>query len=85
MIWLGIIVGFVTGVVFITLCYMPLVDKVNALEAKLRCEQQLIDEAAKVLAAIERENECLKSDLHVMQRMMPPELYARLFDSPYRN
>jgi uncharacterized membrane-anchored protein YhcB (DUF1043 family) len=85
MIWLGIIIGFVTGVVFITLCYTPLVDKVQMLEQQLVHNQQLIDDAAKALVAFERENECLKSDIHVMQRMMPPEIYARLFDAPYRN
>jgi hypothetical protein len=84
-IWLGIIIGFVTGVVFITLCYIPMVDKVDELKHKLIRYQELMDQANKTLSRFECENECLKSDVRVLQRMVPPELYARLFDSPYRN
>jgi uncharacterized membrane-anchored protein YhcB (DUF1043 family) len=85
MVWLGIIIGFVTGVVVITLLYAPLVDKVEMLQQKLLREQQLIDDAIKTLTACEKQNEHLRQDLTVMQRMVPRELYAQFFDGPYRD
>jgi hypothetical protein len=85
MLWLGIIIGFSVGVVFITLLYTPLVDKVNALQDKLLREQQLIDDAIKTLTDCEKQNEHLRQDLTVMQRMVPRELYAQFFDGPYRD
>jgi uncharacterized membrane-anchored protein YhcB (DUF1043 family) len=85
MIWLGIIIGFAVGVVFTTLLYTPLVDKVNMLEAKLLRDKKLIDEAIAAVAKYERDNARLISDLEVMQRMMPKELYAQFYDAPYRD
>ncbi len=85
MIWLGIIVGFTVGVVFITLCYMPLVDKMQMLEQKLLCDQQLIDDAIKALQVVENENRHLRTDLEVMHRMASREVYKQFFDAPYRS
>jgi hypothetical protein len=84
-IWIGIIIGFVTGVVVVTLCYTPLVDKVKTLEQIGKRNQELIDDAIKALRCFERENECLKSDLKQMMRLLPPEAYARFFDAPYKS
>lgn len=85
MIWIGIIVGFATGVVFITLCYTPLVDKVKLLEAKLNRDRDLVNEAIKAMRQFERENECLKADLKVLRGMVTPEIYAKFFDAPFNN
>jgi predicted RNase H-related nuclease YkuK (DUF458 family) len=113
MIWLGIIIGFVTGVVVVTLCYTPLVDKVKSLEQRLiretelriefasavrrygdrahDLEQQairdkaLIDDSIKTLQAYETQNQFLRADLKQLQAMIPPEIYARFFDAPYKS
>ena len=85
MIWIGIVIGFCIGVVFITLCYTPLVDKVNALQAKLVSDQVLIDEAMKALRALETRNEHLRKDLELVQKWIPREVLAQFFDAPYRN
>jgi hypothetical protein len=73
-IWIGIIVGFVTGVVFITLCYTPLVEKVKLLEQKLLRDQELIDEALKTLRCYERQNNILRDDLEQVHRLRSMEL-----------
>ena len=85
MIWLGIIIGFCAGVVFATLCYTPLVDKVKLLEERMLRDKQLIDDAVTAVQKLERDNARLLSDLEVMQRMMPKELYAQFYDAPYRD
>jgi len=102
MIWIGIIIGFATGVVFITLCYTPLVDKVKALasfderikgkrsrvralEQRMLRDKELIDEFVKTLRCYETQNDALRSDLDMMQKLMPPEVYARYFDAPFNN
>lgn len=85
MLWLGIIIGFCVGVVFITLCYTPLVDKVNALQAKLLSDQVLIDDAVKTLRDLETRNAHLQKDLELVQRWIPREVLAQFFDAPYRN
>jgi hypothetical protein len=85
MIWLGIIIGFCVGVVFITLCYIPLVDKVNALQDKLVSDQVLIDDAVNTLRALEERNEHLQKDLELVQKWIPREVLAQFFDAPYRN
>jgi hypothetical protein len=85
MIWLGLIIGFCIGVVFITLCYVPLVDKVNALQAKLVSDQVLIDDAVNTLRALEERNEHLRKDLELVQKWIPREVLAQFFDAPYRN
>lgn len=84
MIWLGIIIGFCAGVVFITLLYTPLVDKVEMLKQKGIRDQELIDEAIKAIHAAEYQNLHLRKDLEVMQRFVPREIYAEFFDAPYR-
>jgi uncharacterized membrane-anchored protein YhcB (DUF1043 family) len=83
MIWIGIIVGFVTGVVLVTLCYTPLVDKVKTLEQKLIRDKDLIDEAIKTLRHYENQNNILRADLKQLQALVPPEVYARFFHAPY--
>jgi hypothetical protein len=85
MIWLGIIIGFCVGVVCITLLYMPLVDKVNALQDKLVSDQLLIDDAVKMLRDLEERNEHLRKDLELVQKWIPREVLAQFFDAPYRN
>jgi hypothetical protein len=84
-IWIGIIIGFAVGVVFITLCYIPLVDKVNALQEKLVRDQQLVDDAVTTLRALEERNEHLRKDLELVQKWIPREVLAQFFDAPYRN
>jgi hypothetical protein len=84
-IWIGIIIGFTAGVVVATLCYTPLVDKVKMLEQMRICDTELIDDAIKTLRAYERQNAILRTDLDQMQRLLPPEAYARFFDAPYNN
>lgn len=81
MIWIGIITGFSVGVVFITLLYTPLVDKVKLLEQKLIRDKELIDEFVKTLHAYEKQNDLLRTDLELMQRIVPPEVYARFYDN----
>ena len=81
MTWIGIIIGFAVGVVFITLCYTPLVDKVKALEQRMLRDKELIDEFIKTLRCYETQNDALRSDLDVMQRMVPPEVYARWYNN----
>ena len=66
-------------------CYTPLVDKVNALQAKLVSDQVLIDDAVKTLRTLETRNEHLRKDLELMQRWIPREVLAQFFDAPYRN
>ena len=73
------------GVVFITLLYTPLVDKVNALQEKLVSDQALIDDAVKTLRDLETRNEHLRKDLELVQRWIPREVLAQFFDAPYRN
>jgi hypothetical protein len=85
MIWLGIIIGFCVGVVFITLCYVPLVDKVNALQKKLMADQALIDDAITAVQNLEARNERLRKDLELVQKWIPREVLAQFFDAPYRN
>jgi flagellar motor component MotA len=85
MIWYGIIIGFCAGIVLATLCYTPLVDKVKLLEERMVRDKQLIDEAVSAVQKYERDNAHLVSDLEVMQRMMPKELYAQFYDAPYRD
>jgi hypothetical protein len=85
MIWLGIIIGFCVGVVVITLCYTPLVDKVNALQKKLIADQALIDDAITAVQNLEARNERLRKDLELVQKWIPREVLAQFFDAPYRN
>jgi uncharacterized membrane-anchored protein YhcB (DUF1043 family) len=85
MIWIGIIIGICAGMVLATLCYTPLVDKVKALEQRMLRDKELIDEFVKTLRAYEKQNDMLRSDLDLMQRLMPPEVYARYFDAPFNN
>ena len=83
--WIGIIIGFAAGVIVITLCYTPLVDKVKTLEQKMIRDKDLIDEALKTLRAYENQNNYLRVDLEQMQRLVSPEAYAQFFDAPYRD
>jgi len=84
MIWLGIIIGFCAGVVFVTLCYTPLVEKVKVLEQSERRYRKLCDEALAAVQQYERDNAWLASDLKQMERLVSPEDYARFFDAPYK-
>ena len=83
MIWLGIIVGFAAGVVFVTLLYTPLVDKVKLLEEKERHYRKTVDDAIATVQKYERDNAWLASDLKQMERLISPEAYAQFFDAPY--
>jgi hypothetical protein len=85
MIWLGIIIGFAAGVVVVTLCYTPLVEKVKVLEQSERRYRKLMDEALETLQQYERDNAWLASDLKQMERLVSPEDYARFFDAPYKS
>jgi hypothetical protein len=85
MIWLGIIIGFSAGVVLVTLCYTPLVDKVKELEQSERRYRKLLDEALASVQRYERDNAWLASDLKQMGRLISPEAYARFFDAPYKS
>jgi hypothetical protein len=84
-IWIGIIIGFTAGVVVATLCYTPLVDKVKSLEMSMLRNKELMDDAIKTMRAYENQNNHLRIDLEQMQRLMPPEIYARFFDAPYNS
>jgi hypothetical protein len=85
MFWLGIIIGFAAGVVVVTLCYTPLVEKVKVLEQSERRYRKLMDEAIATLKRYERDNAWLASDLEQMERLLPSEAYARFFDAPYKS
>jgi ABC-type antimicrobial peptide transport system permease subunit len=85
MIWIGIIIGICAGMVLTTLLYTPLVDKVKALELRMMRDKELIDEFVKTLRCYETQNDALRSDLDMMQKLMPPEVYARYFDAPFNN
>jgi len=85
MIWIGIIIGICAGMVLATLMYTPLVDKVKALEQRMLRDKELIDEFVKTLRCYETQNDALRQDLDMMQKLMPPEVYARYFDAPFNN
>jgi hypothetical protein len=85
MFWLGIIIGLCAGVVIVTILYAPLLDMVKALEQMKIRDTELIDDAIKTLQAYEKQNALLRSDLEQLQRLVPPEIYARFFDAPYYN
>jgi hypothetical protein len=84
MIWLGIIIGFCAGVVVVTLCYTPLVEKVKVLEEREESYRKRTLEALAAVQMYERDNAWLASDLKQMERLVSPEAYARFFDAPYR-
>jgi hypothetical protein len=84
-IWIGIIIGFAAGVIVLTLCYTPLVEKVKLLEEHERQYRKLLDEALATLQQYERDNVWLASDLKQMERLISPEAYARFFDAPYKS
>ena len=56
MLWCGIIIGFCAGVVFATLCYTPLVEKVKLLEERMLRDKKLIDDAITSVQKYERDN-----------------------------
>jgi hypothetical protein len=85
MLWIGLILGFVAGIVVTTFAYTSLVDKVKRLEQMKIRDTELIDEAIKTLQAYEKQNAILRADLEQTQRMIPPEVYAHFFDAPYNN
>jgi uncharacterized membrane-anchored protein YhcB (DUF1043 family) len=60
---LGLVVGFVIGVVLVTLAYAPLGNRIVRLEQKLAREIDLRNEAIEAIRAYESENYMLRSEI----------------------